>query len=54
MEALKVSNFSMLTNWELCLFCQEKKQNEKEDGEISYYSKTETQLKKLIEIDATV
>ena len=43
----------MSTNWELCLFCQEKKRNEKERGEISSYSKIETQLKKFIEIDPT-
>ena len=42
----------MSTNWDLYLFCQEKKRNEKEYGEISY-SKIETQLKKFIEIDAT-
>ena len=32
-------------------FCQEKKHNKKERGEISSYSKIETQLKKFIEID---
>ena len=42
----------MSTNWDLYLFCQEKKRNEKEYGEISY-SKIETQLKKFMEIDAT-
>ena len=47
--ALTVSNYSMSTNWELCLFCQEKKHNEKDRGETS--SKIETQLKKFIEID---
>ena len=43
----------MLTNWELCLFCQEKKRNEKEHAEKSSYSKIETQLKIFIEIDPT-
>ena len=37
----------------LYLFCQEKKRKEKERGEISSYSKIETQLKKFIEIDST-
>ena len=32
-------------------FCQEKKHNKEERGEISSYSKIETQLKKFIEID---
>ena len=32
-------------------FCHEKKHNNKERGEISSYSKIETQLKKFIEID---
>ena len=43
----------MSTNWKLCLFCQEKKPNEKELREMSLYSKIETQLKKFIEIDPT-
>ena len=43
----------MSTNWELCFFCQEKKRNEKECGEISSYSKIERQLKKFIGIDPT-
>ena len=43
----------MSTDWELYLFCQEKKSKEKERGEISSYSKIETQLKKFIEIDPT-
>ena len=38
---------------ELCHFCQEKKRNEKERGEISSHSKIETQLKQVIEIDPT-
>ena len=45
-------NFSMSANWDLYLFCQEKKRNENEYGEI-LYSKIATQLKKFIEIDAT-
>ena len=43
----------MSTNWELCLFVQEKKRNAKEQGEIASYSKIETQLKNFIEIDPT-
>ena len=43
----------MSTNWILCLFCQEKKRNKQEHGEISSYSRIETQLKKFIEIDPT-
>ena len=43
----------MLTNWELFLFCQEKKRNVKERGEISSHSKIETQLKEFTEIDLT-
>ena len=41
----------MSTNWKLCLFCQEKKPNEKGLREMSLYSKIETQLKKFIKID---
>ena len=41
----------MSTNWELCLFCQEKKRTEKERGGKSAYSKIETQLKEFVEID---
>ena len=37
----------------MCLFCQEKKRYEKERGEISSYSKIETQLQIFIEIDPT-
>ena len=37
----------------MCIFCLEKKSNEKEHGETSPYSKTETQLKKFIEIYLT-
>ena len=51
--ALTFSNFSMPTNWELCLYCKEKKRNEKERREISSYSQIETQVKNLIEIDPT-
>ena len=43
----------MSTNWVLCLFCQEKKRNKQEHGELSSYSRIETQLKKFIEIDPT-
>ena len=48
-----LSNFSMSTNWESCLFCQEKKSNEKEREEISSYFKIETKLKRFIEVDPT-
>ena len=48
-----LSNFSMSTNWELCLFCQEKTRNEKERGEISSYFKIETKLKRFIDVDPT-
>ena len=51
--AQTLSNFSMSTNWELCLFCQEKKRNEKERRKILSYSKIEMQLKKFIQIDLT-
>ena len=43
----------MSTNWESCLFCQEKNRNEKERGEISSYFKIETKLKIFIEVDPT-
>ena len=48
-----LSNFSISTKWELCLFCKEKKRNEKERRKILLDSKIETQLKKFIEIDPT-
>ena len=37
----------------MCLFCQEKERYEKKRGEISSYSKIETQLQNFIEIDLT-
>ena len=43
----------MSTNWELCLFSQEKKRSEKNCGKILPHFKIYTKLKTFIEIDPT-